>query len=160
MMLDQNRSRSLLYGLDCLHDEAMLLSCVNFFLDAPVRGRQRFLKCVCGMVCSMPGIAWRLEREDGVVGYIPDPFGFFFFHAQRVGDVCNRRILPVCRRGCVLKERQPADVCLHVLRNVNGAGVLGQGTGDGLANPPGHMGGDAEASAHIEFFNSPREPDI
>ena len=37
---------------------------------------------------------------------------------------------------------------------------LGQGMGDGLADPPGHMGGDAEASAHIEFFNAPREPDI
>jgi hypothetical protein len=24
--------------------------------------------------------------------------------------------------------------------------------GDGLADPPGHMGGDAEALAHIEFF--------
>ena len=49
---------------------------------------------------------------------------------------------------------------LHVCRNVDGAGVLGQGMGDGLAYPPGHMGGDAEASAHIEFFNAPREPDI
>jgi hypothetical protein len=42
-------------------------------------------------------------------------------------------------------------VRLHVFRNVNGAGVLGKGTGDGLADPPGHMGGDAEASAHIEL---------
>ena len=51
-------------------------------------------------------------------------------------------------------------MCLHVFRNVDGAGVLGQGMGDGLADPPGHMGGDAEASAPIEFFNGPREPDI
>jgi hypothetical protein len=51
-------------------------------------------------------------------------------------------------------------VRLHVFRNVDGARVLGKGTGDGLANPPGHMGGDAEASPHIEFFNGPIEPDI
>ena len=59
-------------------------------------------------------------------------------------------------RADILRVRPQGALC----RNVNGAGVLGQGMGDGLADPPGHMGGDAEASAHIEFFNGPREPDI
>ena len=84
------------------------------------------------------------------MGHIPDRLGFFFFHAQRLGDVCHRRILPGCRRGFVLEECQPPDMCLHVCRNVDGAGVLGQGMGDGLADPPGHMGGDAEAGVDVQ----------
>ena len=155
-MLDQHSPRSPIYGLNGLHDYSMLLSCVHDFFDAPVLGRHRFLERVCGM----PSIARRLERKDGEVGNITYLFGLFFFHAQRLGDFYNRGSLPDYRRGFVLEDRQPADVHLHVFRNVNGAGVLGQGMGDGLADPPGHMGGDAEASAYIEFFNSPREPDI
>ena len=56
MLLDQHRSRSLLDGLDCLHDDAMLLACVHHLLDAPVPGRQRVLE----RVCVMPSIARRL----------------------------------------------------------------------------------------------------
>jgi hypothetical protein len=46
MMLDQQRSRSRLDGLDGLHDDAMLLACVHHLLDAPVPGRQRVLERV------------------------------------------------------------------------------------------------------------------
>jgi hypothetical protein len=69
----------------------------------------------------MPSIARRMEREESEVGHITYLFGLFFVYAQRVGDFYNRGSLPVCRRGFVLEERQPADVRLHVLRNVNGA---------------------------------------
>ena len=157
MMLYQHRSRSLLDGLDGLHDDAMLLSCVHNLLDAPVPGRHRVLERVGVVHCT----AGRLEREDGEVGqHIPDLFGFFFLHAQRLGDVCHRRRRSGGSSGFILEYRQPAYVPLHVIRNVYGAGLLGQGTGNGMADPPGHMGGDAEASAHIEFFNAPSEPDI
>ena len=96
---------------------------------------------------ASPGACNERDSEVGHITYYTVwPFSFM----PMLGDFYNRGSLPVCRRGCVLEECQP-DVPLHVFRNVDGAGVLGQGTGDGLADPPGHMGGDAEASAHINF---------
>ena len=41
----------------------------------------------------------------------------------------------------------------HVDRDADGAGLVGDGTGDGLANPPSGVSGKLVAAAVFKFFN-------
>ena len=45
-------------------------------------------------------------------------------------------------------------------RNTNGAGLVGDGTGDGLTNPPGSIGGKLVAPAILEFFHCFHQPHV
>ena len=42
----------------------------------------------------------------------------------------------------------------HVDRDADGAGLVSDGTGDGLANPPRCIGGEFEALGVVELFHS------
>ena len=44
--------------------------------------------------------------------------------------------------------------------HTDGAGMVGQGTGDALANPPGSVGAELEAQPIVEFVHRPHQAAI
>jgi hypothetical protein len=48
----------------------------------------------------------------------------------------------------------------HVHRDADGAGLVGDGAGDGLANPPGGVGGEFVAAAVFEFVDGLHQADV
>ena len=48
----------------------------------------------------------------------------------------------------------------HVHRNADGAGLIGNRAGDGLANPPGGIGGELVAAAVLKFVNRFHQADV
>ena len=48
----------------------------------------------------------------------------------------------------------------HVHRDANGAGLIGDGAGDGLANPPGGVGGELVAAAIFELVDGLHQADV
>ena len=45
-------------------------------------------------------------------------------------------------------------------RNADGAGLIGDGAGDGLTDPPGRIGGEAEAAVAVELLSRLDEADV
>ena len=45
-------------------------------------------------------------------------------------------------------------------RQTDGAGLVHDGAFDGLANPPGGIGGETEATLGIELLNRPNQPQV
>ena len=52
----------------------------------------------------------------------------------------------------------PVDGLHHVHRNADGTGLIRNGTGDGLTDPPGCIGGEAEAAVTVELLGSLDQP--
>ena len=48
----------------------------------------------------------------------------------------------------------------HVHRDANRPGLIGDGAGDGLANPPGGVGGELVAAAVLEFVDGLHQADV
>src|SRR5580704_9043950 len=48
----------------------------------------------------------------------------------------------------------------HVHRDADGAGLIGDGAGNGLANPPGGVGGKFVAAAVLEFVDGLHQADV
>ena len=48
----------------------------------------------------------------------------------------------------------------HVHRDANGAGLVGNGAGDGLANPPDGIGGELVTAAIFEFLDAFHQADV
>ena len=48
----------------------------------------------------------------------------------------------------------------HVHRDADGARLIGDGAGDGLANPPGGVGGELVSAAPVELVDALHEADI
>ena len=59
-----------------------------------------------------------------------------------------------------LRAHQLVDRFDHVHRNADGAGLVGDGAGDGLANPPRGVGGKFVAAAPFEFVDGLHQADV
>ena len=55
---------------------------------------------------------------------------------------------------------EPVDGLHHVHGDADRAGLVGDGAGDGLANPPGGVGGELEALAVLELLHGADEADV
>ena len=62
--------------------------------------------------------------------------------------------------SCAAGADQLVDRFDHVHRNTNGAGLVGDGAGDGLANPPGGVGGEFVAAAPLKFVDGLHQADV
>ena len=54
----------------------------------------------------------------------------------------------------------PAHGLDHVDRHANGAALIGDGAGDGLADPPGGIGGELVAAGVLELVHRPHQARI
>jgi hypothetical protein len=59
-----------------------------------------------------------------------------------------------------LDADQLVDRLDHVHRDADGAGLVGDGPGDGLADPPGGVGGELEALVVVELLHGPDEAEV
>ena len=70
-----------------------------------------------------------------------------------VGDFLRSGFAAEVLHELFLHPHQLVDRFDHVHRDANGTGLVGDRTGDGLANPPGGVGGEFVAAAIFEFLN-------
>ena len=56
--------------------------------------------------------------------------------------------------------RKSIDRLDHMDRNTNGASLIGNGTRDALADPPGCIGREFESALGIEFINRTEKSDV
>ena len=70
-----------------------------------------------------------------------------------VGDFLRRGFAAEILHELFLHAHEFVDRLDHVHGDADGAGLIGDGTRDGLANPPGRVGGELIAAAVLEFFN-------
>ena len=54
----------------------------------------------------------------------------------------------------------PVDLLDHVHRDADGAGLVGHGAGDGLADPPGGVGGELVALGVVELLDGADEAEV
>ena len=74
-------------------------------------------------------------------------------HLHFVGDFLRRRLAAEILDQLLLHPHQLVDRFDHVHRDADGARLIGDGAGDGLANPPGGVGGKLVAAAVFEFLD-------
>ena len=80
--------------------------------------------------------------------------------AQHGGDLLDRRLAALLDRQFAahpLDGRQRADL---MTGHANGAGVIGQGAGDALTNPPGRIGAELVAQAMLVLVHRPHQAAI
>src|ERR1019366_2264742 len=78
---------------------------------------------------------------------------------------CAWQSLPTWVRGPAAgplprDANQLVDDLDHVHREADGARLVGNGSGDGLANPPGGVGGKLVAAAVVELVHSLHQADV
>ena len=76
------------------------------------------------------------------------------------GDFFGRGLVPVILFELARDAIEAADAVAHVDGNADRAPLIGNGAGDGLANPPGRIGAEAEAPAIIEFFDGFHQAEV
>ena len=54
----------------------------------------------------------------------------------------------------------PVDLLDHVHRDADGAGLVGHGAGDGLADPPGGVGGELVALGVVELLDGADQAEV
>jgi hypothetical protein len=92
-------------------------------------------------------------QRDGLLGHLEDlrtrSTGRFISSATSSG-VGSR---PSSCTSCLLHPHQLVDRLDHVHRDADGAGLVGDGAGDGLADPPGGVGAELVAAAVLELLD-------
>ena len=78
----------------------------------------------------------------------------------RVGQLVERG-LPLQLLGHLpLDAQHPVHVLDHVHRDADGAGLVGDGPGDGLADPPRGVGRELEALRVVELLDRPHQAEV
>ena len=92
-------------------------------------------------------------QRDGVLGDLHDLGNLLLGDAQVLADLEKGRLA-----AQLLDQRpggtgDPVDGLNHMDRNADGAGLVRHSPGDGLANPPGGVGGELVALGVVEFLH-------
>jgi hypothetical protein len=77
-----------------------------------------------------------------------------------LGDFFGGRFAAELLHQLALRANQLVDRLDHVHRDADGAGLVGDGAGDGLANPPGGVGGKLVAAAPFELVHGLHQADV
>src|SRR5699024_780569 len=105
-------------------------------------------------------VAERGFHGDRFLGDLADLAHLVFRHLHAFGQLFG------CGFTTDLLAHLPGDTVElvdrfdHVHRNANGARLIGDRTGDGLANPPGGVGGELVAAAVLEFVHRFHQADV
>ena len=94
----------------------------------------------------------RLEG-DGLLGHLEHGADALDGHLHLVGDFLRGGFAAEVLDQLLLHPHQLVDRLDHVHRDADGAGLVGDGAGDGLANPPGGVGGELVAAAVFELLD-------
>src|SRR5581483_9151167 len=81
-------------------------------------------------------------------------------HVHPLRDLLRLRFAAELLHERTRRTRQLVDRLDHVHRDTNGAGLIGDRAGDGLANPPGGVGGELVAASILELLDRLHETDV
>src|ERR1035437_4503807 len=85
-------------------------------------------------------IAHRRLHGDGLLGHLQNGAHAFDGHFHVVGQLVGSGLAPQFLHELLLRAPEPIDDLDHVDRDADGAGLVGDAAGNGLANPPGGIG--------------------
>src|SRR5262249_27288082 len=94
----------------------------------------------------------RLQR-DGLLGDLQDLADLGHRDIHALGDLFRGRLAPQLLHQLPRGADQLVDGLDHVHRNTDGAGLIGDSAGDGLANPPRGVRGELVAAAVFELVH-------
>jgi len=83
---------------------------------------------------------------------LEDPPGFADRHLGALGDFFDGGLAAELLHEHLADVAQLAHGFDHVHRDADGAGMIGDGAGDGLADPPGGVSAELEAAAIFVFI--------
>ncbi len=81
-------------------------------------------------------------------------------HLGGAGDLVDGRLPPEGLHQLGLHLADPVQRLHHVDRDADGAGLVGDGASDRLADPPGCVGRELEAPAVVELLDRPHETEV
>ena len=80
--------------------------------------------------------------------------------ADLLGQLVDRRLALELLGHLALDPHDPVHALDHVHRDADGAGLVGDGPGDRLADPPRGVGGELEALGVVELLHRPHEAEV
>jgi hypothetical protein len=101
----------------------------------------------------------RMQR-DGLLGHLEQRVDARDGHVHFVGDLLGRGLAAQFLGELLLGAPELVHDFDHVHRDADGAGLVGNGPGDGLANPPDGVGGELVAAPILEFLDPFHEADV
>ena len=106
------------------------------------------------------GIAHGRLHGDGLLRHLQDGAHAFDRHLHRVGQLFGGGLAPQFLHELLLGAPQLVDDLDHVDRDADGAGLVGDAAGDGLAYPPGGVGGELVAALVFELLDALHQADV
>ena len=97
---------------------------------------------------------------DGLLGQFEDHAHAFEGHFHAVGEFFGGGFAAQLLGELLLRAPELVDDLDHVDGDADGAGLVGDAAGDGLANPPRGVGGELVAAAVFEFLHALHEADV
>ena len=116
---------------------------------------------------SMKSPRW--ESSSSPIGVSSDTGSWEIFRISRtfsgessisLADLLGGRLAAQLLEQLALDADQLVDRLDHVHRDADGAGLVGDGPGDGLADPPGGVGGELEALGVVELLHRPDQAQV
>src|SRR5512143_3116701 len=101
----------------------------------------------------------RLER-DGLLGDLDDLADLADRHVHLLGDLLARRLAADLLDGGPRDADELVDRLDHVDRDADRPGLVGDGPGDGLPDPPGRVGRELVAAAVLELLDGLHEAHV
>ena len=92
-------------------------------------------------------------QTDGLLGHLHDGAHALDGQLHLVGNLLRRGFATEILNELFLHAHELVDRFDHVHRDADGASLVGDGTRDGLANPPSRIGGKFVAAAVLKFLN-------
>src|SRR5205823_2111659 len=105
-------------------------------------------------------LADRAVEADRMPADLENAAGFFNADAGRLGGLLNRRLPAHLLKQLFGDVAELAHRLNHVHWDTDGASLVGDGPGDGLANPPGGIGAELVAAAIFIFVNRTHQPGV
>jgi hypothetical protein len=101
----------------------------------------------------------RLER-DGLLRHLHDLLHAVDGQVHLVGHLVRGRLVAVLLEKLLLDLHDLVQRLDHVDRDADRAGLVGDGAGDRLADPPGRVGGELVAAAVLELLDGLHEAHV
>ena len=99
-------------------------------------------------------------QGNGLLGNFQHFFDFVQGDVHPLGDLLGSRLPPQFLEQIAGGPDQLVDGLNHMHRNADGPGLVGNGPGNGLADPPGGIGAELVAPLVFELVNRLHQPDV
>ena len=99
-------------------------------------------------------------QRDGLLRHLEQRVDARDRHVHFVGEFFGRGLAAQFLGELLLRAPELVHDLDHVHRDADGAGLVGDGAGDGLANPPDGVGGELVAAAILEFLDALHQADV